>query len=445
MNRFLNEIYMKPYLILSFSILLTLPILTAAQEALGLEEAVDMGLKNNFNILVSRNNSAISQANITYGNAGFLPVVSAYGSMDKAFYNAHVKVATGSELINKDAEASLISAGIKAEWVLFDGMGMFARHEKLKIISKITDLETTLNLERVTGEIILAYCNIIKQQKLAEACRQRLLLSNYRLAIARSKYEAGMGSEQEWLQAGVARQSDSTGWGKQDAELQKAKVRLNRLMATDLQKNFKVGDSIPLVQLPSVDELIAQGLEQNTLLKIKSEAVKDGNNKVKQLQSEQYPRLAFMGSWGFNETNTQASYIQYNRYFGPQVGINLGMKLFDGMKLNRAIENARIEVLNRELGLKDQEQEISAMILENYLDYRSRIQSLFLGKEGLALAQKNLDIAMKAYEAGALSSLQLRVAQDDLYRASSELVEAQFAAKTMEVKLLMVCGMLVGD
>jgi len=436
---------MKSFIIYLFLMGCMVSTSLLAQEVLSLEDAVSEGLKNNFNVLLARNNALSAGHNVTYGNAGFLPVVSAYGSMDKAFYNAHVKVATGSELINKDAEASVVSAGIKAEWVLFDGMGMFSRYEKLKILSKVSDLETLLTLEQVSGELIMAYCTIIRQQKLTEACRQRLTLSNYRLAIARGKFEAGLGSEQEWLQAGVARQSDSTGWVKQDAELQKAKVRLNRLMATDLKKDFKVGDSIKLVRLPGVDELIAQGLEQNTLLKIKSVAIRDGHNKVNQLQAERYPRLAFMGSWGFNETSTQASYIQYNRYFGPQLGINLGMKLFDGMKLNRAIENARIEVQNRELTLKDQEQEISATLLEAYLEYQSRVQSICLGKEGLALAQKNLDIALKAYEAGALSSLQLRVAQDDLYRASSELVDAQFAAKTMEVKLLMVCGMLVGD
>jgi len=61
----------------------------------------------------------------------------------------------------------------------------------------------------------------------------------------------------------------------------------------------------------------------------------------------------------------------------------------------------------------------------------------------LALAEKNLDIAMKAFQTGQISSLDLRVAQDDLFQASSNLVNSSYYAKLKETELLSVSGMLL--
>ena len=143
------------------------------------------------------------------------------------------------------------------------------------------------------------------------------------------------------------------------------------------------------------------------------------------------------------ENSTDASFIKYNRYYGPQVGLSLDFKVFDGMKLTRSIQNAGIDVQNKELILKDMEQEVSAMISEAYLDYQGLLQTIVLGRERLVLARKNLDIAMDSYQAGMLSSVELRVAQDDLFQASSDLVNAYFNVKVKETELLNISGMLL--
>jgi outer membrane protein len=43
---------------------------------LTLKDAVEIALKNNYNIKLSQNNKTIAKNNVTLGNAGFLPVVT---------------------------------------------------------------------------------------------------------------------------------------------------------------------------------------------------------------------------------------------------------------------------------------------------------------------------------------------------------------------------------
>ena len=417
--------------------------LLTGQELLSLDVAVKEGMINNYMILVAKNETEISSRNMTLGNAGFLPSVNAYGYYDKAYLNSGVKVISGAELFNKNAAAKISAGGIEAEWVLFDGAGMFVEYDKLRSLWRISNLEERITMENMVQNIILAYCNIIRQKELYKACGQRLESSKLRYSIAREKFGSGIGSEQEWLQSHVALQADSTALITRAVELGKSKIELNRLLAVDVDCDFSTEDSIRLAILPGADQLKASSLQLNNLLKLNAEQLMYSKLEEKSLRSEVFPRLTLTGSYGWFENSTDAAFVKYNRYYGPQVGLSLDFKLFDGMKLARSIQNAGINVQNQELLLLDMQQEVSALISEAFLDYKSFVQTIVLGKERLVLARKNLDIAMKAYQAGMLSSVELRTAQDDLFQASSDLFNDYYNVKVKETELLNISGMLI--
>jgi outer membrane protein TolC len=385
----------------------------------------------------------MSSRNLTIGNAGFLPSVNVYGYYDKAYLNSGVKVVTGADMFNQHAVQNISSAGIEAEWVLFDGTGMFVEYDKLQSLWKISSLEERIFMENVVQDIIISYCDIVRQKELYEACNQRLQSSKLRYSFASEKFGSGMGSEQEWLQSHVALQADSTALITSAVELSKSKIVLNRLLAVDVDSNFSTEDSIRLSILPGADQLRESSLRLNNLLKLNTEQLMYSKLEAKSLRSEVFPRLKLTGAYNWFENSTDASFIKYNRYYGPLIGLSLDFKVFDGMKLTRSIQNAGIDVQNKELLLKDMEQEISALISSAYLDYQGLLQTIVLGKERLVLARKNLDIAMASYQAGMLSSVELRVAQDDLFQASSDLVNAYFNVKVKETELLNISGMLL--
>ena len=56
-------------------ILLLLPSLLAAQTVIDLKEVIRIGLENNYDLKISRNEQQISDNNVTPGNAGFLPTI----------------------------------------------------------------------------------------------------------------------------------------------------------------------------------------------------------------------------------------------------------------------------------------------------------------------------------------------------------------------------------
>jgi len=63
-------------------ILIFLAVFSAAeaQKLVTVDDAVQIALKNNFDILVARNNADIDKVNNTRGNAGMLPTLQVNGS-----------------------------------------------------------------------------------------------------------------------------------------------------------------------------------------------------------------------------------------------------------------------------------------------------------------------------------------------------------------------------
>lgn len=58
----------------------------AQQDTLRLDEAIQLGLQNNYAIQIAHNESAIAENNASLGNAGFLPRLSANISKSRSIF-----------------------------------------------------------------------------------------------------------------------------------------------------------------------------------------------------------------------------------------------------------------------------------------------------------------------------------------------------------------------
>jgi outer membrane protein len=442
MNLFLNKRIFPSGKIL-FTGLLIFPSVLFAQQKLTLSDAISEGIQHNFQINVAKNETEIAQNEVSLGNAGYLPQIMAHGSLDKAIVNAKVKVFTDNELDQSGAKSTVSAAALRADWTLFEGLGRSAVYDKLKELWNISTLETRITIEEVIADIIKSYCRIIRDKQLMVACRERLVVSNFRYHIASRKLNAGLASEMELLQSQVLYHTDSTDLTLQEAAYLKSKITLNQLLAAEIQRDFLTEDSITLSPLPALDDLITSGLEKNSGYKLASRQMNLSKFEIKELKARQYPKISLSGSYNYYKNETEASFILFNRNFGPQIGVNAGISLYDGSRLRRDLESARINIQNHELLVKDMEQELTSLIIQTYLDHQSHLKSISLSREGYNLAVKNLSIAKDALKAGVISSLRFREAQEELFQASSNLVNAIFDAKNSETDLLRLSGMLI--
>ncbi|MDZ7756237.1 TolC family protein [Rhodohalobacter sp.] len=94
-----------------------------AQQTLNLEDAIQLGLERNFAIRIAENDARISENNNSIGNAGFLPVISADGAINKRIEDNETRYGSGAPIPDRNDEGCqkprLYSYGVNASWTHF--------------------------------------------------------------------------------------------------------------------------------------------------------------------------------------------------------------------------------------------------------------------------------------------------------------------------------------
>ena len=413
------------------------------QEFLSLRRAVELGLENNFSIMLQRNEAAVARNNNTPGNAGFLPSLDLNATQNNTFMTTHQEQFSGTVKDVENAQNNTFNAGLQLNWTLFDGMNMFVSYKMLGILEDLGENGTRIVVEGTVYDISLTYYSIIQLRKLVRVALDAVDLSMQRKRIAAAKVSLGSGSQLMLLQSTVDLNADSTSLIRTMVQLSAARADLNQLMGFDPVMPFEVADSIALGVPGSYDSLLHQALLQNSQLiaaRLNQDLARYG---VREAQSERYPQLDLNAGYTYGTLNSQTGFLKYNRSYGPSVGVSLTYNLFNGFNVNRAVKNARIMMNSGEIGVKDAELALKNSLYKTHRQFTANLEIVKMQVTNVAVAKENVDIAFEKYKLGSINDLELREIQQKLIDAESQLILSQFEAKKAEVELQRLCGNLL--
>jgi outer membrane protein len=414
-----------------------------AQEILKLDRAIEIGLSNNYGINIAKNSLQISVNNATPGNAGMLPGIDVNAGYGLGISNANVTNITGVELKNTKAQSSLAVAGINLNWTLFDGLKMFITYDKLKKLEEIGDLSVKISVENTLAGIMISYYDIIRQQKQTAIMKEQVGISQFRLDLARLRFETGSGSELELLKAKVELNADIANLSNQKTVSLNSLATLNEFMARDVTLQFDVRDTILLHYQLNYDSLRVGMKEANRNLLLYNRNMELSGLNVKAARAVQWPVIGLTTGINYSNASSEASITNYNRNFGAIIGVTAYMNIFNGLNLQREYRNAKVSYASSELEIKQFENKIDAYLLKIYNEYMNQLELVSFELQNVELARKNMDIARESFEVGSISSLQLREIQRNLLSADTRLVEAEFRTKLTETALLLLSGKLL--
>ena len=413
------------------------------QNILTLDAAIAIGLANNYGINISKNNLQVATNNFSPGNAGMLPRIDVTAAYSHSLTNARVETISGSTIDNSSANSDFLVVGINLNWTLFDGLKMFITYDKLKKLQEIGDLDSKIAIENTLAKIISSYYDIVRQEKQTAIIQEQVEISRFQLSLAKLKYETGSGSELEFLKAKVELNADISCLSSQQTVFINSLATLNELLSRDVKTVFEVRDTIFLHYQLNYDSLRSSMKECNRNLLLYNRNVEVSGLDLKSVRASQWPTLGLTTGFNYLHSETEATVVNYNRNFGPVVGISATMNIFNGLNLQRDYQNARLSLSTSDLELKQLENRLEAYLLRIYNEYSNQLELVSFEKENMILAQKNMDIAKESFKVGSISSLQLREIQKNLLDAGTRLVTAEFKTKLTETELLLLSGKLL--
>jgi len=216
-----------------FLIFLIFSLPAAGQQKLTYEMAIATALENNYGIKIAENNKNIADNNLTFGNAGFLPVLSANASRTYGSSSFERQLASGTEQSIDNAKSERTSLGADLNWTIFDGLRMFKSYDQLSELNSQSEADLQMQVELIIFQVSMAYYQAALEKERLQLSESNIRFSEERLRIAKDRYELGDASKLEYLQAQVDLNADKTANIRQQEVLQARKLELLRLMTTN--------------------------------------------------------------------------------------------------------------------------------------------------------------------------------------------------------------------
>lgn len=425
-----------------FPLFLLLASAASAQQVMNLQECLRIGLENNYDLRIVRNEELISDNNVTLGNAGFLPEVSLNSGYNLRNSNSDQFPAGGEDVIeSRNSNTQTLDAGLTLNWTLFEGFRIQTNYQRLKEMQTIGELNTRLAVEDFIASLTAEYYNYVQQQIRLSNLQYAVSLSKERLRIVEARYQVGSLSQLDLQQAKVYFNTDSSLLIQHYETLNSSRIRLNELMGGDVEQNFLAKDTTILFDTSLLkEELFEQAIHHNTALLLSGKSKVLSELDLKSLRSRNYPYLRLNGGYGFTHYNYNTGTLDRQRTWGPNVGLTLGYTIFDGFNRRREQKNAEITVQNRELQFERNKLALESDFANIWMAYQINTELTNLELESLENAKLNYEIAMERYKIGDLSGLELREAQNSLLEAEQRLLTAQYRTKLYEISLLQLSG-----
>jgi len=432
---------MKRFYFLFF--IFIIPVLTIAQDTLSLSNAIETALKNNYSVIIVRNEEEAVKNNNTIGNAGFLPSVDLYGRASVADNNTKQKYSSGSEVNTSGARTEAMNAYAQLTWTLFDGLKMFATKSRLDAEETISILNTRNAIENTVVEVMQAYYGIVRSSQQISVYNEAISLYEERVKIAEARFNIGSASRLELLQARVDLNARKSALLSEKNNFETLKSELNRLMGRDILTPLNVSDSMTVKYMPSITELKTTVLKENSEIKIAENNIDVYRYSVKEFQSLRYPQLNFDIAYNFTRTENEVGFALFNRNQGMNAGLTLTWNLFNGFNTTRQINNSKIFLRNSALQLTDIRSKVETALFSSYREFESAIEILKLEEENYVVAKENMEVSMEAFKIGSISGIQMKDAQNSYEESFFRLIDARYRAKTAETQLMKLNGDLV--
>ncbi len=416
------------------------------QKLLTLEEAIATALQYNYDIILSKNDSAVAALDYSYRNAIFLPRLNGNVGATWNKNNQKQDFANGTKR-EGDVKTNNLVANLTLNWTLFDGGKMFVTRDKAEELVRLGELGIKNQVINTVATIINTYYDIVRQKQQLRAIEEQMSISQTRVDLSQRRLDIGVGAKPDVLQSKVDLNAQKAAQLRQLTLIQQLKETLNQTMNVAQNSGYDVSDSIPINSNISLGDIQNNIENTNTALQFLKKNIDIADLTVKERKAERFPIVSFNSAYNFNRTNNDIALNPnlpiFNRNRGFNYGLTATIPILNNRNTHRLIRQAELNVQYQKLIFDNQKSLINLNVYNAFQDYLLQKQALELEESNILLAKENVSIILETYRLGQATYLQLREAQKSLEDAYNRLIAARYNTKLAETELLRLKGDLV--
>lgn len=410
-----------------------------AQKAMSLSDAISLGLENNYDLRVVRNDEKVASVNNTWGNTSLAPTVNFTASArENLNYND-----------TENYREQTISPELSLNWMIFNGFSAKISKAMYEQLEEQSQGNTAVLVESTIQDIILAYNNCLLQRELVEVFDVLAKLSEDRYNRAEDSKALGASTTYASLQAKTSWLEDQSNFLQQKVDFENAVRTLNYSLAVEGDPKWDFTSDL------SNDSGVYNFDDLSTKLKSNNNNLKNQYlyqsllaKETAQAKSTYYPTLSLNS--GLNNSDYLKDYsaassnVDQNSY-NAYVGLTLSWSVFNGGTRKRSVAIAQI---NEESSLVKTEQMIHSLdnqLAQMYSTYNVNKAILSLANEQVEAAKLNMELSAEKLQNGSINSFNYRDVQIAYMNAAISQLKAHYYLIQSNTDLLRITGGIIEE
>ena len=407
-----------------------------SQRKMSLADVINQALKNSYDIQLVQNNIEISTIANTYGFAGGLPVVTGTASDNEQITSINQKYADPTRDTKKDNVATNnLAVGVTGSILLYNGMRVHATKNRLEEIQKQNQQLLAAQIQNTIAEVLSKYYDVVRQQYFLRALDRTIEVSKEKLQILQVRKEVGVANNADIFQAQLDLNGSLQAKETQYLAIDLAKTDLlNLIFLKPADQKIIIEDTIIIDKNIKLDS-VRTHLSTNPAVIAAEQQVHINEIIERETAAARYPSLRASTGYNLTSAKSAAGFSLLNQSYGPFVGINLSVPIYNGSISKKQQQIAAINTRSAKTNYDYLLLNYETGAVRTFQAYTSSIDQLKLESENFKLSQQLLDLITKKFELGQATIIDVKQAQQSFENASYRLINLTYTAKIAEVEL----------
>lgn len=420
-------------------ILFLLPLSVSAQKQWTLQECIDYAMANNITLQQSKLKKESATEELKGAKAALLPTLSA--STNQSFGYQPWKdtgmsyVTNGTVNTKVDKTSYNGSYSLSGQWTVWNGNRNINTIKLDQLSEEQAELSTKETANSIQERIAQIYAQILYLAENVKVNEQMLETSKKNEERGKEMLSVGKMSKADVAQLSAQRANDEYTIVEAQSQLMNYELQLKQLLEITDDERFQVAipeitDERVLAQIPELQTVYEQALMSRPEIERSQLAIKSSGVNVALAKAGWMPSVNLTGgiTTSTNSLSGNGWGDQIKSNVNTSLGVGVTVPIYDGRSTKTSVNKAKIQQLQAQLDLQDQQKTLYSNIQQFWLNAWTNQQKYQAAKSSVESAQQSYDLLSEQFRLGLKNIVELMAGKDNLLSQQQSQLQSKYLA-----------------
>ena len=411
----------------------------SAQKKWTLQDCIDYAMDNNITLKKSQLQKQSATEELKGAKAALLPTLSASTNHSLGYQpwkdTGMSYVTNGTVNTKVDKTSYNGSYSLSGQWTVWNGNRNVNTIRLDELSEQQAELSAQETANSIQERIAQLYAQILYLDENVKVNEQMLETSQKNEERGREMVEVGKMSKADLAQLSAQRANDEYSIVEVQSQLLNYKLQLKQLLEITDETPFdvavpEISDERILAEIPSLQTVYEAALLSRPEIERSQLAVKSSDVSLNIAKAGWMPNVNLTGgvTTSTNSLSGTGWGSQFKSNVNTQLGVGVSVPIFDGRSTKTAVNKAKIQQLQAQLDLQDQQKTLYTDIQQYWLNAMTNQQKYKAASSSVESAKQSYDLLSEQFRLGLKNIVELMTGKDNLLSAQQNQLQSKYLA-----------------